>query len=143
MSYNKKIKESRIAAGLTQAELGVRAFNVTPSVGQTRIKRIEHGQKFLTATELEDICTVLEMTPEEMQEALVALQSLKEAKKKVPLIERYPELGALKLYLEKGLEMEDSYILERAWKEVAIYAQTQVDLIKGSKLDDLEKKIHY
>ena len=62
-----KIRYQRKKAGLTQAKLGSLAFNVSESIGQTRIKKFElHYVKEIYNHEIKAICKALKISIKEL-----------------------------------------------------------------------------
>jgi hypothetical protein len=62
-----KIRHQRKKAKLTQAKLGSLAFNVSESIGQTRIKNLElHYVKKIYDHEIKAICKALKISAEKL-----------------------------------------------------------------------------
>ena len=62
-----KIRYQRKKAKLTQAKLGSLAFNVSESIGQTRIKNLElHYVKEIYNHEIKAICKILKISVKEL-----------------------------------------------------------------------------
>jgi transcriptional regulator with XRE-family HTH domain len=129
MHIGLKIRQLRRAKGFTQAQLGAKAFNVSESVGQTRINRIEHGLKSVTDTELLALQEVFQVGAEEFygfHDNYDFIEAMEAAK----IIEdKFPELRSFRNALALGVRKNDKILIQNAWEMLLRYAQVQ--LTKG------------
>lgn len=129
MNYGEKIKQLRLRKGLTQAELGRIAFNVSDSAGQTRLNRIESGHKFVTTPELEQLQKALGVGEDEfigIDNTLVMNTA------SVTVADVYPEFESLQILLKLAVDRDDAFLKKRAWEALQKYAELQLKILNIS-----------
>lgn len=139
MNLGLKIRQLRKAAQLTQAELGEKAFKVTPTVGQTRINRIENGVREVTQEELNSITLALGV-PISTFQGLSPYQETLEITASVQLIEEaYPEFKSLRELLSYAIQKEDAFMLHNTWTLIHDLAATQIEKYAPDKINTESK----
>jgi len=127
MKLGQKIRQLRKAAGLTQAELGAKVFNVSDAAGQSHINRIEHGIRQVTDAELNTIKEVLGVDSSEFMGITGSYDYLKLVDIADTVFEAYPEMGSLSRLLTFAIRQKDDYLLQQAWKAVHDFAEKQLN----------------
>lgn len=145
----KKIRYQRKIKKLTQAELGSRAFGVSKSIGQTRIKlfELEKGRA-PTDQELHKIClalgidfATLKQSPEDKNDKLKSPCSRNECLIQIAADRYFPELVPYAEMCVNAMRQDDEDLLMRIVESLAKKVIESVK--KRRKIDNAsDKRLH-
>jgi len=124
LTQSEIIQILRKRAGLNQAELGSRAFKMTPDSGRTKIKNIELEKQRVSDDDLERIAQCLDVPLEQLQPT-PQNQKITSAKFKngtlisQKVVDMFPDLREYLEMLENAAQIEDLDLIAYLSKKIA------------------------